>query len=344
MKVIKQAVGVDVSKGELVACFGSLWDDQQTKYSEKIPFENSPKGIRRLFKWAKQKAAPDASLWFVMEATGVYYEHFAYFLQEQQQLLTVVLPNQTNAYARSLNLKSKTDPIDSRMLAQFGLERELRAWQAPSPTLRALKVYTREYEALQAQKTVLLNQLHAKDYAFDVPQDTKKRMKSILTLLEKQLKEIKRKINDLIDSDPELKEPIYRIAKIKGLGVLTLARVVAETNAFATFENRKQITSYAGYDIVHRESGQSKRKTRISHQGNGHIRLALYWPTIVVVRFNKGFKIFFDRVMTHHTAKMVGYVAVARKLLILIFTLWKNKTEYDPNYQINGLKQLATCV
>ncbi len=33
---------------------------------------------------------------------------------------------------------------------------------------------------------------------------------------------------------------------------------------------------------------------------------------------------------------MKGYVAVQRKLLILIYTLWKNNVDFDPDYQKNS--------
>ena len=37
--------------------------------------------------------------------------------------------------------------------------------------------------------------------------------------------------------------------------------------------------------------------------------------------------------------KMKGYVAVQRKLLVLIYTLWKNDMEFDPNYEISGIQE-----
>lgn len=335
MNFIKQIVSVDVSKDELVVCLGSLFDNQQTKFSSKATFANSLKGARHLLKWAVKMSQKGVPFGFVMEATGVYHETLAYYLHQKGQPVSVLLPTQTKAYAKSLNLKSKTDSIDAQMLAQFGLERALQAWQPPSAALRQLKAYTREHQSLQESKTALLNQLHAKEHAYQIPEDTKKRLREMIRLYKQQLKTIEQKIHELINSDPDLKGPIERIAKVKGLGVLTIAKVVAETAAFATFENGKQLASFTGYDVVHHRSGNTTRKTKISKKGNAHIRAALHWPAIVAVKWNNQFKTFYDRIMINHTAKMVGYTAVARKLLVLIFTLWKNKSDYDPNYEIN---------
>lgn len=78
----------------------------------------------------------------------------------------------------------------------------------------------------------------------------------------------------IIDSDPDLKEHVDKILKIKRLGLLSIATIIAETNGFALFENVRQLTSYAGYDVVENQSGKRSGKTRISKIGNSHIRYA----------------------------------------------------------------------
>jgi len=49
------------------------------------------------------------------------------------------------------------------------------------------------------------------------------------------------------------------------------------------------------------------------------------------------FKPFFERILARHNQKMKAYVAVQRKLLILIYTLWKKNEEYNPD-QLNQKK------
>ena len=36
---------------------------------------------------------------------------------------------------------------------------------------------------------------------------------------------------------------------------------------------------------------------------------------------------------------MKGYVAVQRKLLVLIYALWKNDTEFDPDFGTSGIQE-----
>ncbi|WP_198170323.1 transposase [Mucilaginibacter arboris] len=92
------------------------------------------------------------------------------------------------------------------------------------------------------------------------------------------------------------------------------------------------MSSYAGYDVVQRESGTSiKGKTKISKKGNRYIRNALYFPAMVACRYNPVLKENYLRIIQKKTSKMIGQVAIQRKLLALMYTLWKNDTEFIEN-------------
>jgi transposase len=45
--------------------------------------------------------------------------------------------------------------------------------------------------------------------------------------------------------------------------MLTAATILAETNGFELFKNYKQLVSYAGFDVVERESGTITGKQNI---------------------------------------------------------------------------------
>ena len=52
--------------------------------------------------------------------------------------------------------------------------------------------------------------------------------------------------------------------------------MVAETSGFALVEKERQLASYAGLDVVPRQSGLSAHATRLSKRGNTRLRTALY--------------------------------------------------------------------
>ncbi|PKH49923.1 hypothetical protein CXF68_04040 [Tenacibaculum sp. Bg11-29] len=114
---------------------------------------------------------------------------------------------------------------------------------------------------------------------------------------------------------------------------ISAATIVDETLGFESMVNAKQLSSYAGYDIILRESGNFKGKTRISKRGNSHIRATLHMPSMTCVRCNPTLKKFYNRLKPRKAKPLVALVAVQRKLLILIFTLWKNEENYDTEFE-----------
>ena len=141
-------------------------------------------------------------------------------------------------------------------------------------------------------------------------------------------------MNKHIQSDEIVAKKVKGICKIKGVGILTVAVIIAETNGFILFKNIKQLVSYCGYDVIENQSGKHVGKTRISKKGNGHIRRALHMPAFNVVRFKVSpFINLHERTMVRHNTKMKSYVAVQKKILILIYTLWMRNEVFDCDYK-----------
>lgn len=84
---------------------------------------------------------------------------------------------------------------------------------------------------------------------------------------------------------------------------------------------------------VERQSGTSiNGKTRISKKGNSHIRRGLYFSAILAVRFNPKFTQIYARHLQKGKKKMVALVAIQRRLLSLMYTLWKKDEYFIENY------------
>jgi transposase len=264
-----------------------------------------------------------------MESTGVYHESLAYFLFEKGYSLSIVLPNRSKSYGKSLGIKSKTDKIDARTLAQMGLERELRIWQPISSSLLELKQLTREREALVCCRTNVSNQLHAYSHQGKPNKDSIDRTKNHISFLNKQVKQIESEIKIFVESDKELKSKMEYLLSIPGVGLITAATVVAETNGFAAFTSIKQVVSYAGLDVKIEESGKWKGKSKISKKGNRHIRKALYMPTLSKIRCDKATKIHYERLKEKKGIGMIAVAAEERKLLGLMYTLWKKEEMFQ---------------
>ncbi|HMI01695.1 MAG TPA: transposase [Pedobacter sp.] len=339
--VIKQVLGIDVSKKELIVCLGKMDSDLQVELCAHAAFANTEKGFAALQKWAVKFAFKDLPLQYVMEATGVYHEALTYFLDSKGEYVSVILPNKINNYARTLTVKTVTDKTASQAIAQFGLSRPLDKWMRPSPVCKKIKQLTRERDQLMNERTIVKNQLHAEQSEAEPNKFTVNRMKKRIVFLNKQDEEIKKELLKLLKSDEKIGATVSLLTSITGIGEITAAIVIAETNCFEHVRNRRQLASYAGLDVKEKQSGTSvKGKSRISKKGNRYLRKALHMSALTAIKYDSKFKAVFDRLVARHGIKMKAIVAVQRQLLEMMFAVHKTRNRYDPNFMQNQVQEM----
>lgn len=334
-QLLNYSLGGDCSSKKIDLAFGQFDLNQSHKIIAHRKITNTPGGFSKAVEWLeKNRKDKNVPLRIVVEATGVYHERFVYFLHEHGYEVSVVLPNKAKHYLRSLGYKSKTDKIDAKGLSCMGAHQQLEKWQPPSEQMRRLKRVTHLRENFQKQITMVSNQLHANKSAAGDNTEVMDVQKKHLEFMRQQVKELDKRIKEILAEDEAVATKVTKIANsIKGVGEHTIATLVAETNGFEHFHSEPQLTSYAGYDVVENQSGKKSGKTKISKQGNSHIRRAMHMPALNVVRYETGkFPALQKRVHQRTKIKMKGYVAVQRKLLCLIYTLWKNDTVFEENY------------
>jgi len=157
-------------------------------------------------------------------------------------------------------------------------------------------------------------------------------------MLDKQAQEIKEELAALIQTDVEMQKKVALLCSLSGIGLLTAATVLGETNGFELIRSRRQLASYAGFDVKEKQSGTSvKGKPRISKKGNKYLRKAMHLPALSAIRHDERFKGLFARLVSKHGIKMKAAVAVQRKLLEMMFTLYKTNEKYDKQYLIKNM-------
>jgi hypothetical protein len=92
-------------------------------------------------------------------------------------------------------------------------------------------------------------------------------------------------------------------------------------------------------DIKLDESGQIKRRSKMSKRGNKFIRHAVHMPALCAVQYNQQLKTFYQKLVERKKIKKIALTAVSRKLLCLIYTLWKKEECYQNNYNTNKTKK-----
>jgi transposase len=333
MENVMLSVGIDISKDEFHACLKEKAENGTVKIKGTHSFKNDFQGFTNLAAWVLKREKQNTQVSYIMEATGTYYENLAYYLHDKGKRVFVVLPNKIKHFAKSMNIKTKTDKVDSGVIAQVGIERKLAIWKPMSANFKELRDLSREMLSLKKERARSKCQLHAMNYAHEKTPSVLKIKESLIDFYSQSITQIETEIVKLINADTELKSRIERIMKVKGLGMITIVAVLCETNGFELFNNIRQVVSFAGLDVQMNESGLFKGKTRISKKGNARIRQCLFMPALSASVHNEKIKDLYERIIERNPdIKRKGVVAAMRKLLILIFVLWKNGEEYNPQH------------
>lgn len=297
-------------------------------------FDNSEKGFKALLAWVGKRAGKDADVHFIMEATGVYYEELAYFLYEHEYKVGVVLANKMHHYAKSLNIKTKTDRVDASIIASFGLERPVKRWKPMSPFYKELRDLSRAFLSLKKQKQRAKNQLHGLRHAHGTSAVVMELKEDQIAFYEQKIALLKKEIRKVASQDRAFYERVKKVETLPGAGFETIIGIVCETNGFELFTSIRQLVSYAGLDVVCNQSGKFNGETRISKRGNARIRQMLYMPALSAIQHHRKIKKLYERVVEKNPkTKHKGVVAGMRKLLIYMFVLWTKNEEYDPTYR-----------
>jgi len=340
---LKYGIGIDVSKDHFHVCFMIMRVNGHAKIGATTKFTQTKGGFNRFLSWLeKRRKDPGLSLQVALEATGVYHEELLHFLYSEGLDVCLILPKISKDYRKSMGSYSKNDKTDSKVLAHLSVHRKLRSWEPASRGIYEIRSLLRLRRSLINSRVSFQNQLHAFKHSYQPLDQVGQTLKQVIDQLNDQIKQIQAQAIILAKEDQELWENLMRIEEsFKGLGVLTLLEVISETNGFTQFHSIKQLISYAGYDIIENQSGNFEGKTRISKKGNARIRTALHMAALVVIRCKVlPFHDLYLRVRKRNPKiKMKAHVAVQRKLLVYIYTLWKNKQAFDPNYIQNQLNQ-----
>lgn len=330
--MLRYAIGLDIAKEKFDACLAVIDELQRvTIKSSKAGIANSSTGFKDLLIWTSKHVPDDLPKCFCMEATGIYYEQLAWFLHQQGHAVSVLVPNKARYYIRCLGIKSKDDKVDAKGLAMMAVQQSLKEWKPVSNQIYELRQLTRFYQQLQQTRTMLRNQLQTLVCGRLENDTVADGLQNLICATEKQIKEMRLAIEQSLKKDPVLWKKVEDINTVKGLGLISIATVIAETDGFALFENQAQLVCYSGYDVIRNQSGKREGKTKISKMGNSHIRRILFMPAFSVVTYKVGpFADLYERVYSRTMIKMKAYVAVQRKLLILIYTLWKKNEKFKP--------------
>ena len=131
------------------------------------------------------------------------------------------------------------------------------------------------------------------------------------------------------------------ILSIKGIGTVTAAGLIGEVADFNKFDTISEVMKLAGLDLYEISSGRHKGQRRISKRGRPLMRKLLFFAAINAVKSKGIMHEKYQQMLARGMLKMKALVAIARKLLGLIFAIVRDNTKYVENYSDNDHCKLA---
>lgn len=260
----------------------------------------------------------------VLEATGGLEMPVAGALAKAKLPVAVVNPRQVRDFAKSTGKLAKTDKLDAHVLAHFA--------EAVKPQPRIIAdEQSQTLSAILARRHQIVEMLTAeKNRLLRAHKSVFPEIRKHIAFLERQLKAIDDELCQLIQQSPIWREKDELLRSVTGIGQVTSRTLLAELPELGTL-NRKQIAALVGVAPFNRDSGTLRGK-RIVWGGRANVRAVLYMSALVAVRHNPILKQFYQRLVKAGKAPKVALTACMRKLLVILNTMLKNRTSWNPNY------------
>ena len=256
------------------------------------------------------------------------------------------------------NVKRKTDKDDAIKLARLASINELKATHVPTKAMRELrrlikyrkKLVGRVNKCKNMIRSIFANQgIKISDGAktwrsgrvklesqskplSDCQADELWRGELHLELIqladaETHLKAIEDKLETIAKSDAR----IQRVMQIDGVGRVTAEAIVAFIDDPHRFQNKNQVSAYAGMVPRQYQSGNTDRHGRITKRGPRLLRTLLVECAWCSLKYNQWSRETYQRIHRGTQArKKKAAVALARKILVIAWAMLREETDYDP--------------
>lgn len=241
----------------------------------------------------------------------------------------------------------KRDVRDARALSEASCRMSVPSVHITSPAARRLKTLCGMRNALVRSRTLLINTVRGwmrtnlvrprSGVSETLPQRVRDACETVPGFVQRQLLTIEMLTDQIKDADKEMatiaaqSKVCVRLTSIPGVGVATAVLFEATVDDVTRFSSAHSLTSYLGLTPGERSSGDKKRTTGITKAGPPQMRWLLVqcaW-SFLRLRPNDPAAQWATKIMERR-GRMIGIIALARKLAGIMFALWRKETNYCP--------------
>ena len=157
--------------------------------------------------------------------------------------------------------------------------------------------------------------------------------KSSMDALKEDLKAVDKKIKQLIDNDPHLKELFDIVDSVKGIGPVIATEVLITTNEFKDITDPKKYACYSGFAPFEHSSGKYKGKSKVSNKANKKVKALFHNGAMSAIQHCQEIKEYYQRKVSEGKNEMLVINNVCNKLVHRIFACISRREKYNENYK-----------
>ena len=131
------------------------------------------------------------------------------------------------------------------------------------------------------------------------------------------------------------------LLSVKGIGEVTVAGLIGEVGDFREFHTLREVMKLAGLDLFEISSGKRQGNRHISKRGRPLLRKLLYFAAINTIRKGGVMHACYQGYVERGMIKTKALIAIARKLLRILFALVRDHNQYIENYSPKEVLKLA---
>lgn len=304
-------VGVDTSQ--------DLLDIYVRPSGDYFSFPNSAQGAKDAVK-AIRAFRPDR---ITIESTGRLEFNFVHAAHKAKLPVAVCNPANARDFAKSIGRTAKTDKLDAMDIAHFGELTQPRLTELKPEKLRLISDLLAVRSQCLEMSTMQKNRLKRMPKSVHAP------IKAVLKTLQTQIEGIDKKIDRLANEVPEWKAQRDLLMSAKGVGKVLAYTLLSELPELGRLNN-KEIAALVGVAPMNRDSGKYQGK-RFIRGGRHKVRTVLFVSMLSAIQCHPRLKPMYERLVAAGKPKKLAIVACMRKQLIILNTMVRNGTEWDPN-------------
>ncbi|MEP6597541.1 MAG: IS110 family transposase [Ginsengibacter sp.] len=332
MNEFKIFAGIDISKKTFDVAVLSADIPATIKHA---CFQQNLKGFHQFVDWITADNIRVSEVLFCMEHTGLFINGLVEFLLSVHANLWIEMPLRIK---RTIGLqRGGDDKVAAINIAQFAYRYRDTAtlWKPLDTAIEQLRNLVAQRDRLILafnQLSVPVNELEACG-SFQQTRDLKRIQKFAITGIEKSLKAVEARIDEMVAADKHITKAIQQVTSVKGVGKQTAIALYVYTKGFSTFENAKQLACYCGVVPFTKSSGTSVRyKSQVSPFANKKLKKLLHLCAMSALRFDKGLSEYYKRKTAEGKNKMSVINAIRNKLLLRIFAVVRDDRNYVESY------------